>query len=225
MTASDISRSPRATAASVRFAADARRRAVIGTMKLVLPLAGLALLSSVFLLSERVDPERALPFARVDVEALARQPRIEAPRFAAMTADGAAISLEAGSVRSDSGAGRVFTALDVVAVLETPDGNENRLTASAGVIDRIRETADLTGDVRVQTASGYAVDSDRIIARLDRSLLVSPGPIVAHAPGTVITADRMEVRRLDADPAQARPSYGVVFSGGVRLLYDPRSEE
>ena len=225
MTSAEVIRPTRSPAAPARFAADARRRAIVGTMKLVLPLAGLALLSSVFLLSERVDPERALPLARVDVEALARLPRIDAPRFAAMTAEGSAISVVAGSVRSDSGGGRVFTADEVTATLETPDGQANIVTARTGVIDRTRETMDLTGGVRVITASGHEVHSDRLTGRLDRTLLISPGPVTARAPGSTITADRMELRRLDSETPKGRPAYGVVFSGSVRLLYDPRAEE
>lgn len=229
MTQADLSRSPSPPASPARLAADARRRTIVGALKLVLPLAGLGLLSSMFLLSEQVDPERALPFARVDVEALAIQPRIEAARFAAMTADGAAISFIAGSVRSDTGGGRLFTADDVVATVETPDGNENRLAARSGVIDRDRETLELSGDVQIMIAAGYAIESDRLTGRLDRTWLASPGPVIARAPGTVITADRMEIRRLEPDSATATdpisPAYGVVFSGRVHLLYDPTAEE
>ena len=207
------------------FGTDARRRAIVGIMKLVLPLAGLALLSSVFLLSERVDPERALPFASVDVEALAREPRIETPRFAAMTADGAAISVTAGSVRSDGGAGRIFTASSLRVTIETPDGALNRVQAESGVIDRIRGEVDLTGNVRLDSAAGYAIASDRLTGRLDRTLLTSPGPVSARAPGTTISADGMELRHAGPGTTGRAENYALVFTGSVRLLYEPEPLE
>ena len=39
-------------------------------------LSALAILSTLFLVADQIDPEDALPFAEVDVEDLAREPRM-----------------------------------------------------------------------------------------------------------------------------------------------------
>jgi lipopolysaccharide export system protein LptC len=46
--------------------ADAHTR-VVGWLKVALPLIALALLATLFLLADRIDPDDALPYAEVDV--------------------------------------------------------------------------------------------------------------------------------------------------------------
>ena len=48
---------------------------LVGWLKVVLPLAALAILSTLFLLADLIDPTAAIPYAEVDVEDLARDPR------------------------------------------------------------------------------------------------------------------------------------------------------
>ena len=52
---------------------------LVAALKVLLPLAALAILSTLFLVSNRINPEDALPYADVDVEARLREPRITAP--------------------------------------------------------------------------------------------------------------------------------------------------
>jgi lipopolysaccharide export system protein LptC len=68
---------------------------LVGGLKVVLPIAALALLSTLFLLSDPPDPDRALPYAEVDVAQLARELRLTQPRFAGVLPDGREITLVA----------------------------------------------------------------------------------------------------------------------------------
>ncbi len=210
----------------VTLAGDRRTR-VVGWLKLVLPLAAIALLSTLFLVSERVDPDRALPFAQVDVQALAREPRVDMPRYAGMTEDGAALELTADEVRSDPMAERRLTARALVATVETPDGAVNRIYADEGVIDRSTRKLHLAGNVRLLTGTGYEVQSDALWARLDQTHLESPGPVVSEAPDARIEAGAMQLTLVPqaetpaAGGGAAADSYVLVFTGGVRMLYTP----
>ena len=56
-----------------------RRSVIVAWLRVLLPLGALAVLSTLFLLSRKPDPDAAIPYARVDAEALARQPRVTAP--------------------------------------------------------------------------------------------------------------------------------------------------
>ena len=56
-----------------------RHTQVVGWLKVALPLLALAVLATLFLLSDRIDPDAALPYAEVDVAERAREPRMTAP--------------------------------------------------------------------------------------------------------------------------------------------------
>ena len=75
-----------------------RRSVIVAWLRVLLPLGALAILSTLFLLSRRPDPDAAIPYASVDAEELARHPRVTAPSYAGVTADGAALTLTAESV-------------------------------------------------------------------------------------------------------------------------------
>ena len=68
---------------------------LVGWLKLALPLAALVILSTLFLIADRIDPEAAIPYANVDVEDLARDPRMTTPSYAGLTSDGSALTLTA----------------------------------------------------------------------------------------------------------------------------------
>ena len=61
-----------------------RHTKVVRAARVVLPLLALALLSSLFLLTQTPNPDAAIPYAEADVQLLAREQRLTAPRFAGM---------------------------------------------------------------------------------------------------------------------------------------------
>lgn len=202
-----------------------RRSQIVGWLKLVLPLAAIGLLSTLFLVSDRVDPSRALPFAQIDVEALAREPRIDMPRYAGMTDDGAAVVVIAREVRSDPMAERLLNARDLVATLETPDGATSQVFADIGEIDRTSEELRLTGNVRLATSAGQVIQSGHMVARLDRTHVQSPGPVTTEVPGGRLDAGAM-LLSLEHDQFPGEDgAYVLVFTAGVRMLYTPGFED
>ena len=62
---------------------DTARARLIGAMKLALPLAALALLSTLFLFARTVNPEGALPIATVNLSERARDEQLTLPRIRA----------------------------------------------------------------------------------------------------------------------------------------------
>lgn len=193
---------------------------VVAWLRLGLPLAALAALSTLFLFSRDIDPARALLYADVDAEDLARDPRIGAPRFSGVTDDGTAVTLVAATVRIASGDGESAVGEEVTAAFEAPDGSVSTAAADRAVIDREAGTLRLIGQVRLTGATGYVVDSEELVARLDRTRVESPGPVVAEGPAGQIEAGAM-VLRLRADETEAPAAHELVFTGGVRLLYRP----
>ncbi|MDP3339096.1 LPS export ABC transporter periplasmic protein LptC [Frigidibacter sp.] len=188
---------------------------LVAWLKVILPLAALALLSTMFLVSRGIAPEDALPYSEVDVEELAREPRLTAPRYSGVTLDGAALSVTAEVARPDVGGAGQASATALTARLETPDGITTDIAASDGQLDTAAGLLMLTGDVQIAASSGYAITTGALTAALDQTLLTSPGAVVATAPMGRIDAGAMRMTSQDGD-------YVLVFNGGVKLVYEPK---
>ncbi|MCB2115557.1 MAG: hypothetical protein KDE00_04470 [Rhodobacteraceae bacterium] len=187
---------------------------VVFWLKIVLPLTALAILSTLFLFSRRIDTELALPYAEVDVEDLARDQRLTAPEFSGVTADGAAVTVLAAVARpGEAGA----SATDLAARYVTPDGLRIDLSAASGRLDSAANRLDLDGTVRIATSSGYRIEAPGLTSALDRTDISSSGRIRADAPFGRIDAGNMTIGQND----DTEGGYVMLFSGGVKLVYLP----
>jgi lipopolysaccharide export system protein LptC len=189
---------------------------VVAWLKIALPLAALAVLATLFLLADRIDPDDALPYAEVDVEDRARTPRMTAPTYAGVTSDGAALTLSADQARPASDANQAL-ALGLTLTLDTPDGARTELTAASAQIDDEARQVVLSGGVEAATSAGYRIATEGITANLDRSGLESTGPVTAATPAGTLSADRFTLR----PDAKAEGAYVLVFNGAVKLVYQP----
>lgn len=193
-----------------------RRSVIVAWLRVLLPLAALAVLSTLFLLSRKPDPEGALPYASVDAEDLARQPRITAPSYAGVTPDGAALTLTADSITP---AGRTPEAGGSASGLRLgwrgPDGLTAELTAPQAEIGG--GAIHLDGGVEASTSSGWRFAAPRVVAETDRSRLQATGGVTAQAPFGEVTAERVTLERGPEDA----PHHLLNFTGRVRLLYRP----
>ena len=195
-----------------------RHTRVVGWLKVVLPLTALAILSTLFLVARRIDPEAALPYAEVDVEDLAREPRMSAPTYAGTTEDGSALTLSADEARPAS-EGSPAQAAGLRLDLATPDGGRTELLAADARMDDTAREVVLSGGVALTTSTGYRLETEEIAAKLDRTGLESRAPVRATGPAGEITADGMSLSQDNRTPGD----YVLVFKGSVRLVYQPGS--
>ncbi|AZL59223.1 LPS export ABC transporter periplasmic protein LptC [Tabrizicola piscis] len=193
-----------------------RHTRVVGWLKVTLPLMALAILATLFLLADRIDPEAALPYAEVDVEDLAREPRMTAPTYAGTTSDGGALTLSADEARP-SAEGAPARAQTLRLQLDTPDGAATNLTAAEAVLDNVAREIVLSGGVVITTSTGYRVETAEMTAKLDRSGLQSQTPVTATGPAGDLSAGGMTLGQDNRTPG----GYLLVFNGGVRLVYLP----
>ncbi|MGI1662106.1 hypothetical protein ACRDNQ_07690 [Palleronia sp. KMU-117] len=191
---------------------------LVALLKVALPLTALAILSTLFLLARTPDIERTIPYADVDIDALAREPRISAPDFSGVAADGTGLQVTATTARPDPGDPGLFHADGLEARIDTPDGTRIRMTAVTGRVDTTAGTATLAGDVLVETSTGYAVRTEEFTARLDSTRSESAGAVDVMTPFGHLTAGLFTLTRLPGDGQ----GHVLVFSDGVDLLYDPR---
>lgn len=189
---------------------------LVGGLKILLPLIALALLSTLFLFSRTIDPAEAIPYADLDIEQLAREPRIFAPRYAGVTQDGTAVLVEAETARPDPVVPGLLSAEGLHTLLETPDGQRTDIVAQAAMIDNEAGRMELEGAVRILTPTGYEVLSERLNATLDQTFLESPGAITGTGPLGDFSAGRMVLEQQGESG-----TYVVVFNEGVNLIYQP----
>jgi lipopolysaccharide export system protein LptC len=181
---------------------------VVGMAKIVLPLLALAALSSLFMFARVIDPDAAIPYADVDVDAYARDPRLTAPTYAGTTRDGAMLTLSADEARPAAGGA---TATGVRLSLVPEGGPETQVTAAAAALSATH--LDLTGGVVVATPNGLSVNADALRAALDRTEMTA-GPVTATGPLGALTAAGMRLDQRDGAEV-------LDFTGGVTVIYRP----
>jgi lipopolysaccharide export system protein LptC len=196
---------------------DNRHSVLVAWLKIILPLAALGILSTLFLVSRTIDPSDAIPYADVDVNELARQPRITAPNYAGITSDGAALTISAAEARPEGPQTDSTTATTLRAALITPDGGRTDVTAATASINTESQQAVLEGKVEILTSTGYVITADRLITALDQTMLESDGPVQATGPVGRLDAGQMSL----TEDSTAKGTYLLVFKNGVKLVYLP----
>lgn len=192
----------------------------ISWLKVLLPVSALALLSTMFLVSKSVDPTTSLTYARVNLEELTGDQRIDSPRFSSVTEDGAAITFSAKSAVPDPNQTNVFTAEVLSARIETPDGGAVDIDAAKALIDGTSNIVDLSGGVTLVTSTNYEIATKGLTTAMDTTFAKSSGPVEARGPMGHIFAGRAELTRQGND----NTTYLLVFKEGVKLIYEPQIE-
>lgn len=193
---------------------------LVALLRVVLPLAALVLLSTLFLLSRGRESGQNLPYSEAELESLLREPRITSPAYVGVTREGDAISLTADTAMPDSGSPDGARATRPRLRLLTPAGGVTEVLADEARIDTQARRLVLTGAVQVDSGQGYRMTSAMIVAALDRSLVESPGVVQAEGPAGRIDAGAMRLERI-AGSDGAAPRDVLVFKNGVKLVYDP----
>lgn len=182
----------------------------VGWLKILLPLAALTLLSTLFLIA-RAPVQTEVPVAAI--EELARSQHVSSPRFAGVAGNGAAVSLTAVSIRPDGRDSLILDGFDIQ--IDTPAGERVDITASRGLFNGESGIVNLTGLARLVTSTGYEVESAGLAANLREGSVVSHGALAARAPFGALEAGAMQMH----DGGDV-----MVFNEGVRLLYQPQMQ-
>ncbi|MEM9970935.1 MAG: hypothetical protein AAF762_07525 [Pseudomonadota bacterium] len=186
-----------------------------------MPLAALAILSTLFLLSESLDPNRAIPYAEVDVERILREQGVTRPTFGGATGDDTQVTLRADAVRpvENDALQLAGTALDLVITL--PGDREITVVSEDGRIDASARTVAFPSGAILNSSLGYRIETEAILtAAFDQVMAETAGPVRVVAPGTKLDAGAMTLSRHDA-----RGDFILVFKDGVRLVYTPTAIE
>ncbi|MDZ7710184.1 MAG: hypothetical protein U5K36_09035 [Roseovarius sp.] len=190
---------------------------IVAGMKILLPLAALGLLSTLFLISNTVDPSNSVPIAPIDLEQRAQELGVTRPSFAGVSGRGDEIILRADTARPERDMPERLVAERITGEIGLAGGAGLRLRATTARLDQTTMTATLEGAVHVTTTTGYEIDTGRLDMRLDALYAESPGQVTATGPLGDLTAGRMILHEA-GDNGDAE----LLFSGGVKLIYRPK---
>jgi lipopolysaccharide export system protein LptC len=200
---------------------DSHSRAVVWA-KIVLPLAALGLLSTLFLVSERIDPAEPIPYSDVEVAELAREPRLTAPQFAGVTQDGTALTASAAAARPDASnsadpaAEFGASASDLRVQLQTAAGFSADITAGSGRFDPAAGQMTLAGTVAIRTSTGYSIETAALEISTDRTRMSAAQAVAVIAPFGKLDAGSMLMQSTTSEAPHV-----LVFNDGVKLIYLP----
>ena len=189
----------------------------VAWVKIILPLIALALLSTLFLFSRPTDIELTIPYAQVEIDQIVREERISAPTYTGVTRDGSAISISAEAAMPDAADPRRMVARDLTARIETTAGALIEIDAAEGSINGREETATLHGGVRIETSTGYLIETEGLQTSLADTTLESDGAISATSPLGKLNAGSMHLTQA------GETSHVLVFNDGVKLIYRPQT--
>ncbi|PVA10215.1 hypothetical protein DC366_10210 [Pelagivirga sediminicola] len=189
---------------------------LVNWAKIILPLIALGLLSTVFLLSQKVDLDHTLPVSDVDLAQRAHDQGVTNPSFAGVASGGEEVTFRASTVRPDPSDRDILLADDAQARMRLNGGGIVDIFARNGRTDQAKMTARLDGDVQVVTTTGYDIRTQSINARFNTLYAESPGAVTGTGPPGDLSAGRMV---LTSDPETGNAN--LRFTDGVKLIYMP----
>lgn len=189
---------------------------MVGWAKILLPLCALGLLATLFLFARGQNKPTEITFT--EVRTIAQEQRLSAPRFAGVTDDGAVLSVSARSAKPDPARPDLVNINEILMRMDNPSGSFVTATATQGELDGRTRQARLLGLARLETSSGFEMETNGLIAELDTGVVMSDGLLEIQAPFGTLTAGKVTFRVSEQETGQQ-----MLFTDGVRLLYDPQS--
>jgi lipopolysaccharide export system protein LptC len=187
----------------------------VGWAKILLPLCGLALLSTLFLFARSPSDATDIPMSKV--AELARDQQLSAPEFSGVTDAGAVVVLSARSARPLPDRPDTAGIDDLRLRVDNPGGSTLDVSGVAGEIDGRARTARFSGLVRLQTSTGYTMETNGLTVELDTGEVISDGLLEIRAPMGNLTAGQVTFQ-VDRDNTR----HQMLFTDGVRLIYTPQ---
>lgn len=186
-------------------------------LKVLLPLMALAILSTLFLVAETLDPEKAIPYAEVDVEQILQDQGISNPSFGGVTEGGAKVTIGAEAVRPTGDSRSQLKGTELNGLIILPSGTRIDVESPVGIIDADSQEATLQGGASLISSLGYRVETEVLRTAIGAVRVSTDGPITAQGPAGNLEAGRMTLEQRDESG-----KYLLVFKDGVRLVYRPK---
>ncbi len=188
-------------------------------LKVLLPLAAIIMLSTVFLLSRSIETTVSGPFSQQDIDARLADQVVTQPDYRGTTTKGEDVQIIATKATQGT-EGAVPTATEFSGRYELLSGRVITLDSNSGLIRPDKGTATFVGDVLITTADGIEVTTDLLNTSLDEIRGDSPGQVNGTGPIGDFSAGGMTFGTEKTDG----PVH-ILFTDGVKLVYEPQKAE
>ncbi|MEL6958434.1 MAG: hypothetical protein AAGL89_05715 [Pseudomonadota bacterium] len=184
---------------------------LVGFLKITLPLAALALMSTIFLFARAPSTDTSIPYA--DIEDIAREPRLSEPQVSGVAEDGSVVEVTAQTARPTEDG---LTIEGLRTAIEAVDGTLIHITAGTGEIDNATRIVTLSGLARIETSNGFEMETMGLTADIATGTILTDGALEVQAPFGTLTAGQLRIETPSAEQGQV-----MLFQNGVRLIYLP----
>lgn len=188
---------------------------IVSMAKILLPLGALGLLSTLFLFARGQNEPTDINLT--EVAEIAREQRLSAPRFSGVSDDGAVVSITARSAQPDSIDPDKVAISDLQMRMDNPDGSNLVVTATQGEVDSAHNIVRFLGLARLDTSTGFVMETNGLIAELDTGIVTSDGLLEIRAPFGQLTAGQVTFQVSRDNLGQQ-----MLFTNGVKLIYIPQ---
>lgn len=203
----------------MRFGDQAYTRIIRG-LKVTLPLVALVLLSTMFLLSKKIDPTAAIALSDRAFREKIDNSQLSNPKYDGTTNDGNSMNVTAQSARPDPEVeGKTYGKI-VDAVINLDNGEVMTVTSDTGVVDEAADLAVLSGNVHIITTDGYDFKTSQLTSLISKVEGESAGPVEGFGPPGTLNAGKMFVRTEDATG-----NVHLLFTKGVHVVYTKPKDE
>lgn len=184
--------------------------------RVVLPVGAVVAIALIFFTGrERAGIEELL--TAEELARLGAGLRLDRPRFAGATPEGAPFTLTALSATPDGPLAEEIALDAPEGQLTLEDGRVLDATAAAGMMDRKSERLMLSGGVEIVTSDGYRFETPELTLDFAAKGARAPQAVAGEGPQGSIAADSLTITGAGGGLRASR----LYFEGSVRVLFRP----
>ncbi len=180
---------------------------IVAWMKVLLPLAAVAVISALFLSAQK-ESNLSEIFTTEELLTLGAGLRLDNPRFAGVTENGEPFAIQADWALPDSAMPRIIDLENPEGEIEMSDGRTFAARSATGRMHRKQKILVLGGGVVLDTSDGYHAETELLEIDLGAETAMSPGPVSGTGPAGQI------------DAGSFRATTGAIGVGGRTIWFE-----
>lgn len=190
-----------------------RHSAIVRSMRLILPIAALAVVVMIMSWKSDINPVTPVPREEVSPETVSQNELIN-PKFGSEDSRGQQYSITADKATQNADDMNTLMLEKPVADMTLTSGGTVSLKASNGEYKQQEKGLILNGNVEVQHDSGYKIQTERMSIDVAGQIINSNSPVTGHGPEADISASGLNVNGQ---------SKVLIFNGPAKLTLHPAS--
>ncbi len=185
-----------------------RHSAVVRSMRLLLPIAALAVIVVIMAWKSDNTPVTAIPREEISPQTVSQNELIN-PKFQSEDNSGQPYSITADKATQNAEDMNTLFLQKPIADMTLNSGDAVSLTATNGEYKQEQKGLSLDGDVTVHHNSGYEIQTEKMNIDVTGQIITSDTPVTGHGPQADISATGLNVNGN---------SKIVIFNGPAKLI-------